>query len=506
MSHNPCESRQEDIVALAIGELDLDRAGELLSHLETCPECRSLYEEVVESEVFVQATFAKIGKALEPAQADLPPIDRPVLAARPMVGAARRIRVQRWKWTPAKVVALAAVILLAATGLFSRLHLTSPSFGATFATVLHRLQKARTVTYKQKVEVDGQEPLETCAMAMHPGCVRYVTPSGVIFIRDYADGREMCIDPAKGVARLILLARRDSQRLGHYLEWVSTLHDADGVFVGQQDLDGRKTNVFHVNRPFEQFRVWADVQTDLPVRVEWVQSPCLDKGIKVPDLSLCVEDFQNAGDPAEESSATGTSTILGGCSLYVTAPGVREEKMTTTMTDFAWDAPLDETLFQVAAPQGLQVGALDFGKPATDEEALIAALRFWAETSGGAFPADINMLQDVHPKLIRKFATGRPANEDYADAVKMAYVVAYGMLFAQQLKAVDNWHYFGQNVKAGEAHKPLCWWKLEHRDIYRVIYGDLTIRDVPPAEVPQPTGPTSQAAPAAPVGAAARDS
>jgi hypothetical protein len=115
---------------------------------------------------------------------------------------------------------------------------------------------------------------------------------------------------------------------------------------------------------------------------------------------------------------------------------------------------------------------------------LVAALRFWAEGSEGAFPADIDALLDSKPLLIWKFASSESPEQGYTEAIKVADTIVAGTLFAQQLKALDNWHYAGADVRLGEAEKPLCWWKSKDPTIYHVIYGDLAIRDIPATDLP----------------------
>ena len=53
------------------------------------------------------------------------------------------------------------------------------------------------------------------------------------------------------------------------------------------------------------------------------------------------------------------------------------------------------------------------------------------------------------------------------------------------MKAENDWHYAGQGVRLGDAGKPVCWWRPDGGETYRVIYGDLNVRDVPKEEVPE---------------------
>jgi hypothetical protein len=62
--------------------------------------------------------------------------------------------------------------------------------------------------------------------------------------------------------------------------------------------------------------------------------------------------------------------------------------------------------------------------------------------------------------------------------------VMRGVVFAQTLKPENDFHYVGAGVRFGEAEKPVCWWKPDGFKSYRVLYGDLSVRDVMPDNLP----------------------
>ena len=51
-------------------------------------------------------------------------------------------------------------------------------------------------------------------------------------------------------------------------------------------------------------------------------------------------------------------------------------------------------------------------------------------------------------------------------------------------KATDL-HYAGAGVQLGDARTAIMWWCLPDASTYRVIYGDLTIGDLTPGELPR---------------------
>jgi hypothetical protein len=46
-----------------------------------------------------------------------------------------------------------------------------------------------------------------------------------------------------------------------------------------------------------------------------------------------------------------------------------------------------------------------------------------------------------------------------------------------------------KSVKLGDKDHIVCWYKLKGAKSYRVIYGDLTIKDLPPEYLPLPVEP-----------------
>ena len=60
-----------------------------------------------------------------------------------------------------------------------------------------------------------------------------------------------------------------------------------------------------------------------------------------------------------------------------------------------------------------------------------------------------------------------------------------GCAFIEQLPEGSDYQYVGEDVKLGDANTPVCWWKPPGSKTYRVVYGDLSIRDVEPSDLPE---------------------
>ena len=87
------------------------------------------------------------------------------------------------------------------------------------------------------------------------------------------------------------------------------------------------------------------------------------------------------------------------------------------------------------------------------------------------------------PTLVQK-VTAMQVSEEEGTKIGMSF--AKGMLFHQML---DNggcdWKYAGAGVKLGDASKPVFWYQPQGSATYRVIYGDLSVKDVAPEDLPK---------------------
>ena len=60
-----------------------------------------------------------------------------------------------------------------------------------------------------------------------------------------------------------------------------------------------------------------------------------------------------------------------------------------------------------------------------------------------------------------------------------------GMLFLQILEARSEFQYSGNGVKLGDAEKAIFWYQPKGSETYRIIYGDLSVKDVSAEELPK---------------------
>jgi len=367
-------------------------------------------------------------------------------------------------------LAAAAVTIIAILVAVSYFGLTVNVAAPAFADMIEEISKAHSVIYKQTIYTEDSSFPATKHMVNEYGVTRSINQYGGVAIYDRKSGKELRLNAKSKNAQILYKVGRDKGKgLINYLDWLSNLHGKSADFISQEEIDGKIANVFVIERDFRATirttTVWVDSETDLPVRVEMVDMPDPNKDIIVPKMSLDVRDFGGEADDIR------TITIQG--------DGVQDAK-TVVKSDFVWNPNLDESLFSLEPPKDYAVEEIIFDVSDKGENGLIDALAFWTKMSGGLFPSEINDLCDpnkVRPMLIEIFDRDGDPKEEFDQAMKQMHQILKGLWFAQKCKVQGNWCYAGDNVRLGESDKPVCWWKSENSDTFRVIYGDLSLAD-----------------------------
>ena len=64
---------------------------------------------------------------------------------------------------------------------------------------------------------------------------------------------------------------------------------------------------------------------------------------------------------------------------------------------------------------------------------------------------------------------------------KMGEAIQKAVIYLATLGArTEEWKYVGKDVKLGDAKSVVMWWRPKGAKTYRVLFGDLKIRDVTP--------------------------
>ena len=61
-------------------------------------------------------------------------------------------------------------------------------------------------------------------------------------------------------------------------------------------------------------------------------------------------------------------------------------------------------------------------------------------------------------------------------------------VFITQQITEGSWKYLGKGVKLGDRDRIICWYRPKGSRTYRVVYGDLSVKDIEPQDLPLPVG------------------
>jgi hypothetical protein len=185
-------------------------------------------------------------------------------------------------------------------------------------------------------------------------------------------------------------------------------------------------------------RLWADVENDLPVK-------------------LRIEVFSKDGEKAFDMVTYG----------------------------YQWDIKLDPREFEPVIPDDYELVA-DVELSA-DEKSVIEGLSFFAEYAGGRYPSDLSamtMTRELRAGLLAIFGGDPPWPPKPGDSQRAVSLEMSIRFYAELVIENKDPAYYGNKVTTEFPHAVLMRWKIED-DKYRVIFADLTARDVSSRELAQ---------------------
>jgi outer membrane lipoprotein-sorting protein len=344
--------------------------------------------------------------------------------------------------SPVTKIAAAAVIIIA---ILIGVHYLGGSIeSVAIADIVQPFLTARTATFKITIGGQGVPSQEFDGMFMEPCRMRQTTPGGGTVIVDLEQGKIVTLIPQakQAVVLEVTNAPEDPGDL-NFFQYIrmrilnaQPLDDESVEFLGEQQIDGQPAIGYHVRKPGLDATLWANSETKMPLRIEVVDEP-----------------------------------------------------MVITMSNIVFDVELDESLFSLDVPDGYNVTTLrrDLSEPT--EEDFIESFRIWAEHMDGKFPSKMDrsavseFVQYRREKMKEKGI--EPSIDDVTKLQQIIIDMTHGFPFVEALPADSDWHYAGKDVKFGDAETAIFWYRPEGSETYRVIYGDLSVKDVAPENLPK---------------------
>ncbi len=358
-----------------------------------------------------------------------------------------------------KAAIAAAAVILVVLGGFSLLPRGFDSHNA-IAKAIEQVRAIRTLSFMTTTDVPGQDMTVTVKTYVHDsGRMRQEIsePSEAVNIIDFRQGKILSIVHQTKLAQIIDISGLPEEQIPKVMvDAFSELDPDHTTYLRDEDRDGVKTHVYKMYQGPISGTVWIDAGTRLPVAME-IQMPAIE-GREQPKVVL---------------------------------------------DRFDWDAQLDPALFSLEVPEGYETNTVDMSDPTEDD--WIMMLRIWAAMTRKPFPDEMGpsnlsmisqLLHDPALSPQENFDRMREGlgpifgeeafTKDNAVSLmtEISEKLGRGTMFIVHLEQTE-WAWVGGGVEAGEADKPLCWWKVEGTDNYRVLYGDFTARDATREQLPK---------------------
>jgi outer membrane lipoprotein-sorting protein len=341
-----------------------------------------------------------------------------------------------------RITKFAAAVVIIIGAMFGINYFGGSPDGASvaWADVLENVEAARTVMYIYEFEKGNvKEVFKTRIMEPYHYREDVIESSSKynVVVRNTKLNKNLLLYPHTKTGVIGNDGDYADYELRAYERLKKDFRDGTEKNLGRIKLNGRETVCFEISKENKTITVWADPNTALPVQIEKI-----------------LEDRD----------------------------GIRE-----LFSDIRFDVKFDEQLFSLTPPADYCLLDLETQQLQTPfeltEQHLIEGLAVYPKYLDGSF--------------CTRYMGGRPSTEEVRKKCKAevekfkiwsdeeGHKSTLGCAFIEQLPEGSDYQYVGEDVKLGDFNTPVCWWKPQGSKTYRVVYGDLSIRDVEPSDLPE---------------------
>lgn len=333
--------------------------------------------------------------------------------------------------------AIAAAVLVAAWLGVHYLGGSVDGSSVAWADVLTNFEAAKTYMYTRHFE-SGDVKEVMVVRVVEPYLCRHDYVEGgsgsQVGIMNTQTGKQINLHARTRFASISSEEGYAGRQFREYQDLKRDLRDGTEKDLGRVRLDGRDTICFEIARSDQVITVWADPNTALPVQIE------------------------------TRSDKHGRTRTL--------------------MSDIRFDVEFDPHLFE--PPADYCILDLDTQRWTTPfeltEKHLLEGLAICPKYLDGRFRTRYiggrALTDEVKKKCQAEVERIKSWSEEEAHASSL------GCAFIEQLPKGSDWHYVGEDVMLGDATRAVCWWRPAGSSTYRVVYGDLSVRDVAPDDLP----------------------
>ncbi len=447
-------------------------------------------------------------------------------------------------WGFGKMAAAAAVLILIMVGMYN---FTGSIDGASisFANAMEYFVAAQTARFDLSIKFGEQEPQTSSFLYDANGYIRQNMANGIVNFIDYNRNKVISLVPDSNTAVIRDVSNTDFHtalydifsELPDLIQQAIDLGQGPVESLGTKTIDGHRAYGYCVETTGQSpglywqgkgtLTIWADAETDFPLILKWhntmtnitvtVSNIHLNEIFTLDEASITIPQGYTIRDetlpPAEpehepEEPQAMQIDIIESDDSPETAPEQPQIEQITdsNITDLIEGLEKNEKalikffnsftfLAKGRFPSSLSTDAV---KDIDPDAKITFKQTLWSYSISVSFPnLTKGVIADIEPNSLTEEEKEQikqkkgPIYEEMMAQLneKFGYFtphfenIAEGFGVINKLPANSNWHYNGQDTTLGDANAAIFWYKPKDSDIYRVIYGDLTIEDIDPEDI-----------------------
>jgi hypothetical protein len=419
-----------------------------------------------------------------------------------------------WRYGVMKRTAKISVAAIVLFGLGIALVHTMPRldggrvYAAELSAARQQIEHAKTATwkiswYQRFVAATGGESrwfrlqnLEQRYYHKAPGLYRSENLNGdaqvtFVVIEDEVSRAKLVIDHKAKTATLTRLVESSYPPRGPFANELDVLRRQDLRSLGKEDVASRPANGFRFEfgngllDEYHSLDLWLDAATKRLVQFQHPGRNLFAAAEVVPDRAYVF----SSGETLEYE---------GKVFKFARQGGANQGQITR---DIAFDVDLDDSLFALVAPAGYTFKAAD--PPPIAEKDVLEFMALVADYYDKTFPdrmpqfaqnskKDLERLEQAQQAVHGKNGAS-PAQVKLVEAMERWWQTGIPgpgpmHIFVTQQITEGSWKYLGKGVKLGDKDQIVCWYRPKGSQTYRVVYGDLSVKETNPEDLPLPVG------------------
>ena len=436
-----------------------------------------------------------------------------------------------------RLATAATVLILIIIGMYN---FTGFGTSAAFANAMEHFVAAQTARFDLSIEFGEQEPQTSSFLYDTKGYIRQNMANGTVNFVDYNRNKVLSLVPDSNVVVIRDVRKPDFHtalydiftKLQDLIQQAIDLGHGPVESLGTKTIDGNTAYGFRVETTGQSpglhwngkgtLTVWADAETDFPLILKW-HNRMTNIIVTVSNIQLNV-----IFSPDELSITIPDGYIIKDETLPPVEPELELQEPQAVQENIIGSDDIPETIpEQPLLTKTSDSNIADFIEGLDkNEQRLVKFFHSWVFLAKGKFPSSLTVdaIKDIDPDAKINFeaklwAAGFTVNlpnlfgdwkpdidkNDYAqeeieqakdkkgpyyqelqkqfDEHLQTYTPHFGNItdgfgLINELPADSSWYYNGSGVSIDDTDTAIFWYKPKEAEIYRVIYGDLSIEDI----------------------------